>query len=57
VEIRRLQKSGSSYFIAMPKKYIEALGLKKQDQIIINLKDGKIEVMPISNHIRMQLGG
>ena len=45
-ELKKLNYTGNSYFVVIPKKYIYAIGLKLHDMVIIRLTRDKIELIP-----------
>lgn len=47
MEIRKIQKSGNSLYVTLPRSYLSALGLVSGDYALLILIDGKIQLAPV----------
>lgn len=47
MEIRKLQKSGNAYYLAIPKKYLSHIGIARKDYCKLTLGKDCIEVRKI----------
>jgi len=53
-ELKKLNLTGNSFFVVIPKKYIYAIGLKLHDLLIIRLSNKKIELIPYERNDQCQ---
>lgn len=53
-ELKKLNLTGNSFFVTIPKKYIYALGLKLHDLIVLRLSNNKIELIPYERNNQCQ---
>lgn len=53
-ELKKLNQTGNSFFITLPKKYVYALGVKLHDLFIVRLTQNKIEVIPYERNNQCQ---
>ncbi|KKN33025.1 hypothetical protein LCGC14_0807940 [marine sediment metagenome] len=53
-ELKKLNLTGNSFFITLPKKYVYAIGLKLHDLIVVRLTNGKLELIPYERNNQCQ---
>lgn len=53
--INKLQKSGNSFYVTLPRAYIMHLGLKPKDHVVVKLSHGKIVLMSIDTNYKERL--
>lgn len=46
--IHRIQKSGNSFYVTIPKEYFLNLGLKPKDYVMVGLEGDKIIIRPLA---------
>jgi hypothetical protein len=44
--LRKLQEQSGSYFVHLPKVWVQAQGLKESDLMIVRFKDGLVQITP-----------
>lgn len=47
MEIHRIRKTGGSYTVVIPKKFLTHLGVVANDYVVCYLRDKKIEIEPL----------
>lgn len=53
-ELKKLNLTGNSFFITLPKKYVYALGVKLHDLLVVRLTQNKIELIPYERNNQCQ---
>lgn len=47
-EVKKIQKSGNSLYVTIPKSYLTFLGLIRKDLVVVSLQRDHITVRPYS---------
>ncbi len=47
MEIHKVQKSGNSYYVTIPRQYLNALGIKPKEHVYVMLLKNSIQIMAV----------
>jgi len=50
-EFRKLQKVGNSYYVILPRDFVQALGLARKDVICLRLYRRHVTIAPVAKSI------
>lgn len=52
---RKLQEQSGSYFVILPKIWVEALGLKESEDVAVTF-NGEVKIKPITKRLKNDMG-